>query len=282
MNAKILCTWLGTTAWPPEHHVLLGVDPGETDGQRIERQCQERMAKLRCFQLSHPEEATEGMNRVAQAFISLTETLARAACNQASGNGSVFKPAQDAATRDTKPLVTAGSDTEIDWRNTPPPIRAIRPSEPTQQSVPSAKVPPPKLAEVVIYLAQCSTEARQRLGTLPALVERINLTRHDPGLESSRQISEQSQKNLGPPVGRGRFDAAAQQNLCCDRRFPKNPRQSGATGLPRRGHGQAGDDRDSCSNGWTKTSALIWRGIGNGATGSDGPPPFSAQASLRP
>lgn len=177
MNAQLLCGWLGTPGWPPDHHILLGVDPGETDGQRIERQCHERMAMLRCFQLSYPEEATEGMNRVAQAFISLTEALARSDSKQASSNGSVCKPATIAATTDTKPLLAAGSKTEIDWRNTPPPIRMTRASEPPPQPVPLATMPLPKPIDIVTHLAQRSTEARRGLGTLPALIDRINLTR---------------------------------------------------------------------------------------------------------
>src|SRR5436190_246615 len=79
MNAKILCGWLGLVDknWPPEPCVLLGLKPGECDLTQIERTVHDRMAKLRCYQLSHPEEATEGMNRVAQAFICLTEEAVR-------------------------------------------------------------------------------------------------------------------------------------------------------------------------------------------------------------
>src|SRR5579863_1838601 len=122
MNSQILCNWLGTRAWPPDHYSLLGVDPGETDGARIEQRCQERMAKLRCFQLAHPEEATEGMNRVAQAFISLTDALARPGAKNSACNGSSLNDVGSAATMDTQPLIVAGNKTEIDWKNTPPPV----------------------------------------------------------------------------------------------------------------------------------------------------------------
>src|SRR5436309_2710227 len=83
MNSKILCNWLGIEGWPPDHYALLGLKPGEGDALRIEQRVQERMAKLRCYQLAHPEEATEGMNRVAQAFICLTEALAKRSYDQA-------------------------------------------------------------------------------------------------------------------------------------------------------------------------------------------------------
>src|SRR5437763_14069493 len=79
MNLKLLCTWLGLpgdSCWPPDHHALLGLAPGANDPKHVEQKVQERLAKLRCYQLSHPEEATEGMNRLAQAFIALTEVRA--------------------------------------------------------------------------------------------------------------------------------------------------------------------------------------------------------------
>jgi len=82
MNANLLCSWLGLAKsdWPPDHYALLGLASGELDATRIEQRVQDRMAKLRSYQIAHPEEATEGMNRLAQAFIYLTE--------QASKNGS--------------------------------------------------------------------------------------------------------------------------------------------------------------------------------------------------
>src|SRR5688500_6706403 len=75
MNPQLLCRWLSLPdcAWPPAPHVLVGVAADEHDPARIEAQVHERMAKLRTYQNSHPEEATEGMNRVAQAFGTLTE-----------------------------------------------------------------------------------------------------------------------------------------------------------------------------------------------------------------
>ena len=71
MNAELLRGWLGLAAadWPPDAHTLLGVKPGERDLARIEQKVQTRLAQLRCYQLSHPEEATEGMNRLAQAIL---------------------------------------------------------------------------------------------------------------------------------------------------------------------------------------------------------------------
>src|SRR3712207_1815722 len=81
MNRDLLRNWLGLrdTAWPPDPYALLGLTSGDTSAERLEQQVQARMAQLRGFQLSHPEEATEGMNRVAQAYITVAERCARAA-----------------------------------------------------------------------------------------------------------------------------------------------------------------------------------------------------------
>src|SRR5205814_4149608 len=106
MNREMICGWLGLAEkrWPPDPYALLGLNPTDCDGPRIELRVQERMAKLRCYQLSHPEEATEGMNRVAQAFICLIEAASKkpvAAKNgppkvkapHVNGNGGPAKPA---------------------------------------------------------------------------------------------------------------------------------------------------------------------------------------------
>ena len=79
-NDKIRA-WLGLPAgnWPPDHYALLGLSPGEVDAARIEQHVHDRLAKLRCYQLSHPEQATEAMNRLAQAFMCLTDPKAKQA-----------------------------------------------------------------------------------------------------------------------------------------------------------------------------------------------------------
>ena len=186
MNSQILCNWLGTLAWPPDHYALLGLKPEEADSARIEQHCQERMAKLRCFQLSYPEEATEGMNRVAQAFITLTEALVSPQRTEPAGNGTATNETASAATADTKQLLPAGNKTEIDWKNTPPPVRLVRDVAGSQEStaawvkpaVPPATGPPTaQPIDTAFELAQESPEARRGLGTLPALIERINQTR---------------------------------------------------------------------------------------------------------
>lgn len=81
MDNNLLCSWLGLPAndWPPNHFVLLGLTPGVVDVAAVETSVQERMAILRRYQLTHPDLATEAMNRLAQAMICLTDERARVA-----------------------------------------------------------------------------------------------------------------------------------------------------------------------------------------------------------
>lgn len=55
------------TAWPPDPWTLLGLAPSATPGE-IERAVEERSAALRPYQLAFPQEVTEALNRLAQAY----------------------------------------------------------------------------------------------------------------------------------------------------------------------------------------------------------------------
>src|SRR5688500_2240961 len=81
MDRELICAWLGlpADAWPPDHYALLGLERGAGDAARIEQEVHERMARVRSYQLSHPESATEAMNRLAQAYACLTDPQAKAA-----------------------------------------------------------------------------------------------------------------------------------------------------------------------------------------------------------
>src|SRR4051794_9833696 len=78
---ELIRAWLGLSAdaWPPDHYTLLGLPPGEADTLRIEQRVQERLARVRSYQLSHPTAATEAMNLLAQAFCCLTDPRAKLA-----------------------------------------------------------------------------------------------------------------------------------------------------------------------------------------------------------
>src|SRR5215212_9450042 len=84
VDTSVICAWLGIplNQWPPDHYTLLGLPPGEQDADRIERQVQQRLEQVRRYQLANPEPATEAMNRIAQAFVCLTDPRARRAYNQ--------------------------------------------------------------------------------------------------------------------------------------------------------------------------------------------------------
>jgi hypothetical protein len=249
MNPAVLCNWLGLkdTPWPPDPYSLLGVAPGETDVARIEQSVHERLCRLRCYQISHPEEATEGMNRLAQAFIEVTDCLCRAGkrCTPvtiavahlpgANGTRPAVKSGATVKKRDPAKEDTAvGRKTEIDWRQTPPPVRstpevvaapaaaqetvaempaADRPTEDIAEAQPAAvaatgetganeaavnetteaegsttvpapaapsppAAPPAAPVDEAFELAFRSPEACRGLSRLPALVDRINQTRH--------------------------------------------------------------------------------------------------------
>jgi len=192
MKHDLICGWLGLPAgcWPPDHYTLLGLPPHENDRSRIEQQVHERLAKVRCYQISHPDQATEAMNRLAQAFICLCDPEAKNAYDRSSG-----KPA-DAPPRVNDDTVT-NLRTRVDWQ-VPPPVRAETAApasvaepmatEPTvvaetatsagnsEVAVPApvpAETPKPSRAAESI----CAIEARRGLGTLPRLIDRIDATR---------------------------------------------------------------------------------------------------------
>jgi hypothetical protein len=79
MNHELICTWLGLPAeeWPPNHYRLLGLEAGESDTHLIEQRVHQRLDAIRRYQMMHPEAATEAMNRLAQAFVCLTEPTAK-------------------------------------------------------------------------------------------------------------------------------------------------------------------------------------------------------------
>ncbi|HYT95265.1 MAG TPA: hypothetical protein VEL76_41490, partial [Gemmataceae bacterium] len=186
MDHELLCNWLGlaTKTWPPDHYTLLGLDPREADCAQIEQRVHEQLARIRCYQLSHPALATEAMNRLAQALLCLTDRDARKAYDaQVLPNRlprvenpppvRALKPKTQAVTRTAQAVVDqppaqaqtpASSNvdtavvppkqTQVDWKDaTPPPVRTVTPApppvaNPTPASPPAAaeQQPPPPAA----------------------------------------------------------------------------------------------------------------------------------------
>jgi len=75
----LVAKWLGLApgSWPPDHYALLGLRPGEADPRRIEESVHQRLLRLRPYQLNHPEQVTEAMNRLARAYSCLTNAEAK-------------------------------------------------------------------------------------------------------------------------------------------------------------------------------------------------------------
>jgi hypothetical protein len=94
MDVTLLRSWLDLPPgpWPPDHYALLGLPPGRSDPAAVEPRVLERMELLRRRQLQHPDLVTEGMNRLAQALIVLTDQSEKAAYD--AGHG--FSPAPPA------------------------------------------------------------------------------------------------------------------------------------------------------------------------------------------
>jgi hypothetical protein len=142
MSHKLICSWLGLPeeTWPPDHYLLLGLEPGEGDAERIERHVHERLELFRRYQLIHPEQVTEAMNRLAQAFLCLTDPKAKraydtellgaayvpelvgAAAENADPLGWLFGAPGDAAPELAGPIADLH---ELDWNKAPPPERVL-------------------------------------------------------------------------------------------------------------------------------------------------------------
>jgi hypothetical protein len=112
-----LRAWLGLPPgpWPPDHYSLLGLAPGAGDLADIETRVLERMERLRPHQLLHPELVTEGMNRLAQALVCLTDPVDRAAYDRELGiPPPPFEVVEDEPPRATTPTDSAsGSAAEV-------------------------------------------------------------------------------------------------------------------------------------------------------------------------
>src|SRR5947209_11463179 len=114
MGHELICGWLGLKPdeWPPDHYRLLGLSPGESDASLIEERVHQRLDTVRCYQMLHPEQATEAMNRLAQAFVCLTEPTAKRLYD-----ASLLGPAVAALSTPPTPISAAEADTVIETRD---------------------------------------------------------------------------------------------------------------------------------------------------------------------
>ena len=100
--------------WPPDHYALLGLVPASCDPTLVEGTVLDRMAQLRPHQLLHPDLVTEGMNRLAQALVCLTDPAARATLRRGAGLPAVRASAGSGEQEGTAPRSTV---------STPAPLR---------------------------------------------------------------------------------------------------------------------------------------------------------------
>ena len=79
MNTDLLRNWLNLPpgVWPPEDRTILALANGPVTASHIEECALAQMEKLRPYQLVDPDLVTEGMNRLAQALIVLTDEANR-------------------------------------------------------------------------------------------------------------------------------------------------------------------------------------------------------------
>lgn len=184
MTPNLICTWLNLPpdSWPPNHYQLLGLEPGETNAAVIEQHVQERLETLRRYQLIHPEPATEAMNRLAQAFVCLTDAESRRAYDAGLLQSSGARPGGPlAAVPPDEPLDVI----PLDWNAAPPPRRLtqaeietqIDAPLPTENTAESAPAPAAEKIDPGSETIRASGPARRGLGTKRALYHRVARTR---------------------------------------------------------------------------------------------------------
>jgi hypothetical protein len=200
MSHELICCWLGipADAWPPDHYRLLGLEPGEGDMGLIEQRVHQRLDAVRRYQMMHPEQATEAMNRLAQAFVCLTDPGAKRAYDLA-----LLGPRARVAPPPPPPPLPVEPRDPLVWLYTPgmtgprspvppPPVRlppTVRvedapppPAPPPVSEAPPAPpeppAPPPEPVDPVVEAARASHQARVGLSTRRALYQRVARTRH--------------------------------------------------------------------------------------------------------
>ncbi|HTU23430.1 MAG TPA: hypothetical protein VMG10_35670 [Gemmataceae bacterium] len=141
MDHDLICSWLGLPpgTWPPDHYRLLSLKPGEGNAELIEQRVHERLDCVRRYQMMHPEQATEAMNRLAQAFVCLTDAAAKKTYDAQLG---IAAPPVQARAEEAPPspeLEEPAPATEsLDWLSSPPDVVG-----PTEKTPPAAELPEP-------------------------------------------------------------------------------------------------------------------------------------------
>jgi hypothetical protein len=117
MSQELISTWLELEPgqWPPNHYQLLGLHPGESDANLIEERVHQRLDMVRRYQMMYPDQATEAMNLLAQAFVCLTDPAAKKVYDFDLGlNGAAPPGVAPAAQGTTATQVESAEPTEPD------------------------------------------------------------------------------------------------------------------------------------------------------------------------
>src|SRR5262245_27816867 len=80
--------WLGIPAGPrpPNHYVLLGLEPNESDPKKISEAAAARLRLVRQYGLRYPKESTELLNEIAAAEVCLLDLDSKAKYDQSLQN----------------------------------------------------------------------------------------------------------------------------------------------------------------------------------------------------
>ena len=238
MSHEIICEWLGLPAgtWPPDHYRLLGLEPGESDAELIEQRVHQRLDWVRHYQMMHPEPATEAMNRLAQAYVCLTDPASKQSYDAGLlGTGASVAVAEAPHTPSKKPdplawLFGPAVSVPRPASATPPPLPRLPalPPAPTQTLDPAPE--PPEPVDPVIAAAQDSRSARRGLGTKCASTARVVATRRLLGLwERMGVFLESPKRRLSRSVDGPELTRLLEGVIARLRRFP---RLLGAAGQP--------------------------------------------------
>jgi hypothetical protein len=207
MDHDLICSWLGLPpgSWPPDHYRLLGLQPGESNAELIERHVHERMDTVRCYQITHPEKATEAMNRLAQALVCLTEPSSKKTYDAQLGIAAPPPPQPKppdwlpnptptaVAVAPSPSPVVASKDTAPAPAPTrqPPPLPLVLPAVAEAEETPTPSAGPPlaipiasplptglplEPADPILEAAQAGP-ARRGIGTKRGMYQRIARTR---------------------------------------------------------------------------------------------------------
>lgn len=214
VDTLAICSWLGIPPdqWPPDHYALLGLEAGEADAERIEQNVHQRLERVRHYQLTHAETATEAMNRLAQAFVCLTDAEAKRAYDRLL-LGEPPAPDKAAAVEAPPAPTEPAAELPAGPAETPPPssqqrtvldlalgdtAERLQPPSPAPPSMEEIEAPelidlaeeealpavelsptvaPAEPVDSVMEAARSSQPARRGLGTKRALYYRVARTR---------------------------------------------------------------------------------------------------------